>query len=75
MENKLKDQIAIALFTGTIIALFIFIGSLAKTFIHEILIIIIFIIIIFISLKLLLEKSTDLHYVGDIVRKLLRIKN
>tara|TARA_Y100000034_G_scaffold135729_1_gene208823 strand:+ start:1861 stop:2088 length:228 start_codon:yes stop_codon:yes gene_type:complete len=74
MKNKSKEQIAIALFTGSIIASFILVGNLLETFIYKISILIIFIFIIIFSLKILLDKSTDLHWIGDIFRNSLRIK-
>lgn len=66
MKNKPREQIAIALFTGAIISLFLFIGDLIENFYLKILIIIILIVIIFISLKIILDPSTNLHFIEDI---------
>lgn len=75
MENKPKEQIAISLFTGAIISLFLIIEGLIENFLDKILVLSILIIIIFISLKLILDSSADLHIFGDMIRKFLRIRN
>jgi len=74
MGNKPKEQIAIALFSGAIISLFLLIGDLVENFYLKILVLLILIVIILISLKTILDPSTDLHFIGDKIRKLLRIK-
>lgn len=74
MDNKPKEQIGIALFTGAIISLFLLIGDLVENFCLKILTLIILIMIIVISLKIILDPSTDLHFIGNIIRKLLKIK-
>jgi len=74
MKNKPKEQIAITLFTGTIISLFILIVDLVKTFFCKILVFLILGEFIIISLKVILDPSTDLHFIGNIIRKILRIK-
>ena len=74
MNNEPKEQIAIALFTGAIISLFLLLGDLVESFYLKGLIILILIVIILISLKIILDKSTDLHFIGDIIRKVLNIK-
>lgn len=74
MDNKPKEQIAIALFTGAIISLFLLIGDLVESFYLKILALFILIGIILISLKVILDPSTDLHFIGNIIRKFLRIK-
>ncbi len=74
MDNKPKEQIAIALFTGAIISLFLFIGNLVENFYLKILALLILIGIILISLKVILDPSTDLHFIGNIIKKFLKIK-
>jgi len=73
MDNKPKEQIAITLFTGTIISLFILVGDLVKTLFNKILVLLILGEFIIISLKVILDPSTDLHFIGDRVRKILRV--
>ena len=75
MDNKPKEQIAIALFTGAIISLFLLIGNLVGEFYLKIIVLLILIGIILISLKVILDTSTDLHFIGNIIRKILRIKS
>ena len=75
MDNKPKEQIAIALFTGAIISLFLLIGNLVEESYLKIIVTLILIGIIFISLKIILDPSTDLHFIGKIIRKILRIKS
>ena len=75
MDNKPKEQIAIALFTGAIISLFLLIGNLVEESYLKIIVTLILIGIIFISLKIILDPSTDLHFIGNIIRKILRIKS
>mgnify|MGYP001603543509 CR=1 len=75
MDNKPKEQIAIALFTGAIISLFLLIENLVERFYLKILVILILIGIILISLKIILDPSTDLHFIGNITRKILKIKS
>lgn len=75
MDNKPKEQIAIALFTGTIISLFLLIENLVERFYLKILVLLMLIVIIFISLKIILDPSTDLHFIGNTIRKILRIKS
>jgi len=74
MENKPKEQIAIALFTGAIIAFFIQLNDLIENLLFKISILFLLIILIIISLKVLLDPSTDLHFIGNIIRKFLNIK-
>ncbi len=73
MKSKLREQIAIALFTGAIISFFILIESLSENLFYKILILLILFIIIYISLKVILDPSTDLHFIGNISKKILRI--
>ena len=75
MDNKPKEQIAIALFTGAIISLFLLIGNLVEEFYLKIIVILILVGIILISLKIILDTSTDLHFIGNAIRKILRIKS
>ena len=74
MDNKPKEQIAIALFTGAIISLFLLIGNLVEEFYLKIIVILILTGIILISLKAILDSSTDFHFIGNIIRRILRIK-
>lgn len=74
MENKPREQIAIALFTGAIIASFILIVNLVKILYLKIFVLLIFVAFIFISLKIILDPSTDLHWIGIPIRKVLNIK-
>ena len=74
MDNKPKEQIAITLFTGAIISLFLLIENLVEVFHLKILIILILMIIIVISLKAILDTSTDFHFIGNIIRKTLNIR-
>jgi len=74
MDNKPKEQIAIALFTGAIISLFLLIGDLVESFYLKILALLILIGIILISLKIILDPSTNLYFIGNIIRKFLKIK-
>ncbi len=74
MLTVTREKIAMSLFTGTIIALFIFIGNLEKISLNNILIISIEVILILISLKVILDPSTDLHFIGNPLRKILDIK-
>ena len=74
MESKPREQIAIALFTGAIITLPILILDLAETLCQKILISFILIIFIFISLKVILEPSTNLHFFGKYIKKFLNIE-
>ena len=74
MKNKPKEQIAIALFTGAIISLFLLIGDLVENLYLKMLVLLILIGIILISLKVILDPSTDLHFIGNIIRKFLKIK-
>ncbi|MBU2562776.1 MAG: hypothetical protein KKF68_03895 [Nanoarchaeota archaeon] len=69
METKPREEIAIGLFTGSIIALFIIIGDLAKSIFQKLLIIFILIELIIISLKVIRCRSTDMHFIGDILKK------
>jgi len=73
MENKTKKQIAIALFTGAIIALFIFLGDLVETSFDKVFVLLNLVVIILISLKVILDPSSNLHFIGKIIRKILRI--
>lgn len=73
MESKIKEQIAIALFTGTIIAFFILLDGLIENLCYKILILLILIVLIGMSLRVLLKPSTDLHFIGNILRKILKI--
>jgi len=75
MDNKPKEQIAIALFTGAIISLFLLIENLVESFYLKIIGLFILIVIILISLKIILDPSTDLHFIGNIMRKILKIKS
>ena len=75
MDNKPKEQIAIALFTGAIISLFLLIGNLVGEFYLKIIVLLILVGIILISLKIILDTSTDLHFIGNTIRKILRIKS
>lgn len=75
VQNKSKEKIAMSLFSGAIIALFIFLGNIENNIsLYKILVISILIGIILISLRVILEPSTDLHFIGNIIRKILRIK-
>ena len=74
MDNKPKEQIAIALFTGAIISLFLLIENLVESFYLKILVLFILIVFILISLKIILDSSTDLHFIGNIIRKILKIR-
>jgi len=73
MDNKPKEQIAIALFTGAIISLFLLIENLAESFYLKMLVLIILIGIILASLKIILDPSIDLHSIGNVFRKILKI--
>ena len=75
MDNKPKEQIAIALFTGAIISLFLLVENLVESFYLKIIGLFILIVIILISLKIILDPSTDLHFIGNIMRKILKIKS
>lgn len=82
VQNVIKEQIAIILFTGVILTLFVFMGTFAGNFLSEItkkssllvkiLILGIFFIIsilaVIISIIILLNQ-TDLHIFGDLFRK------
>ena len=79
VQNTVKETIAISLFTGAILAIFVFIGNLAKDFIFQksnfifglifsIEFLILICLSIYISLKVLLNPSIDLHIIGDIFR-------
>jgi len=75
MESKRREQIAIALFTGSIISLFFLIESLVRNFNLGLPTLLILIIgFIFLSLKIMLEPSADLHHIGNIIRRLLNIR-
>jgi len=75
MDNKPKGQIAISLFTGAIIAFFIILKDLVANFFYEVLVLLILGIFIIISLKVILDPSTDLHFIGDYIKILLNVKN
>ena len=74
MDNKPKEQIAISLFTGAIISLFLIIENLVEGF-FKLVVLFALIIIITISLKVILDPSTDLHFIGNITRKILNVRN
>lgn len=74
MDNKPKEQIAIALFTGTIISLFVLVGSFIEPYYMKIIVLFALICIILLSLKVILDPSTDLYFIGNIIRKILKIK-
>ncbi|MBU2104371.1 MAG: hypothetical protein KKF67_01165 [Nanoarchaeota archaeon] len=74
MENTPKQQLAISLFTGAVIALGILIGDIEKISLNKLLVCSIFIILIIISMKIILDPSTDVHTIGNIIKKILRIK-
>lgn len=72
MENKPREQIAIALFTGAIITLPILIMELVNTLFQKVLIILILIILLVISLKVILyPHSTSLDFFGRPIKKIL----
>ena len=75
MDNKPKEEIAIAIFTGAIISLFILIGEFVENLYIRITIISTLIVFILASLKVILDKSTDFHSIGNIFRFLLHIKS
>ena len=75
MKNKPKEQLAIALFTGAIISFFILIGNFTEPYSLKIIVLLILVGIILISLKVILDPSTDLHLIGNPIKKILRIKN
>ena len=74
MKNKPREQIAIALFTGSVIAFFILLNELSNSLIFKIVIILILLILIFLSLKVIMDPSADLHFIGNILRKILNIR-
>lgn len=74
MEIKPREQIAITLFTGSILALFLFIGNQIENLLGKMMFISFMAIFIAISLKVILDRSTDLHILGDPLKKILNIK-
>ena len=69
MEFESRKEIAIGLFTGSIIALFLIVEDLAKTTFQKILIIFILIILILISFKILRYPWISLGFIGDKLKK------
>ncbi|MBS3076636.1 hypothetical protein J4481_02760 [Candidatus Pacearchaeota archaeon] len=67
MNNTIKEQIAMGLFTGAVIAFFIFLGEIGRNFLKEILVLSALILTIFLSLIILLN-PTDLHIFGNIFK-------
>jgi hypothetical protein len=74
MLNVTREKIAMSLFTGAIISLFIFIGNIEKISLNKLFVFLILGTIILISLKIILDSKTDLHFIGNKLRKLLNIK-
>ncbi|HJX50527.1 hypothetical protein A3K73_03875 [Candidatus Pacearchaeota archaeon RBG_13_36_9] len=74
MDNKPKEQIAIAMFTGAIISLFLLIENLVENFYIKMLVLLLLMGVIIISLKVILDPSTDLHFIGNMIKKILMIR-
>lgn len=74
METIPKQQMAGSLLAGAIVSLSIFIGGLENFSLNKLLIVGILIVLILISLKVILDKSTDLHFIGNPLKFLLGIK-
>lgn len=70
MKSKTREQIAIALFTGAVIAFFILLEDLSENLFWKILVFVLLIAVIRMSLKVILKPSTDLHLIGDILKRL-----
>jgi len=70
MEFEARKQIAIGLFTGSVISLFLIIENLAKTFFQKFLIISILIMLILISFKIIRYPSISLGFIGDKLKKI-----